>query len=133
MKQVIMMNKDTPEYTLAETLSGRWRKLGPGVRAGTLLVEMGDAAMVSLHISSQRLDIMLKDEQDVFQYAGDLTFEDLDAEGKMHFHSWAIEHIHLNNQHILIDNPLNDLTSLFIQISLAKRREAEKRFLQQDE
>ncbi|TYP72469.1 hypothetical protein [Paenibacillus methanolicus] len=127
------MSQDTPEYTLAETLGGRWRKLGPGVRAGTLLVEMGDAALVSLHISSQRLDIMLKDEQDVFQYAGDLTFEDLDREGKMHFHSWSIEHIHMNNQHVRIDNPLNDLTSLFIKISLAKRREAERRFLKQDE
>lgn len=127
------MSTNTPEYTLAETLSGQWRKLGPGVRAGTLLVEMGDAALISLHISSQRLDIMLKDEHGVYQYAGDLTFEDLDTEGKMHFHSWSIEHIHMNNRHILIDNPLNDLTSLFIKISLAKRRETEQRFLKADE
>ncbi|MFB9328457.1 hypothetical protein ACFFSY_21200 [Paenibacillus aurantiacus] len=127
------MSQETPEFTLAETLGGKWRKLGPGVRAGTLLVEMGDAALVSLHISSQRLDIMLKDEQGVFQYAGDLTFEDLDTEGKLHLHSWAIEHIHMNNRHILIDNPHNDLTSLFVKISLAKRREAEQRFLRQDD
>ncbi len=122
------MSEFPDDFTLAESLSGRWYKLGLGVRGGTMLVEMGDNILLSIHISSKRLDILLKDKQGVYQYAGDFAFEGLETEGKLLFHSWSIEHIHMNNQNVILDNPTNELTQLFIKLSLDKRKETENKF-----
>ena len=123
------MNEFPDDFTLAETVSGAWRKLGLGVRAGTMLLQMSEHVLLSVHVSSKRLDILLKDKQDIFQYAGDLAFEDLEEHGKLLFHSLCIEHIHLNDQNVWLNNTDNELNRLFIKLSLDKRKETDSKLL----
>ncbi|MFD2613369.1 hypothetical protein [Paenibacillus gansuensis] len=120
------MNDFPEDYTLAESVSGHWHKLGLGVKAGTMLITMSEQLLLSVHISSKRLDLLLQDEKGIFQYAGDLSLEGLEYNGKLNFHSWGIEHIHLNNEKLLLDNPRNDLTNVYIKLSLNKRKETER-------
>lgn len=117
------------DFTLYETVSGQWRKLGLGVSAGTMLIQMSSNVLLSIHVSSKRIDLLLKDESDIFQYAGDFSFESLEETGKLLFHSWSIEHIHLNNDKVLLDNPTNELTNVFIKLSLDKRKETQQKLL----
>nr|WP_275422511.1 hypothetical protein [Paenibacillus mucilaginosus] len=114
---------------MAETVSGTWRKLGLGVRTGTLLFQIAGNVLVSAHISSKRLDILLEDRQGIYQYAGDLAFEGLEETGKLRLHSWSMEYIHWNDPDVILDNPASDMTELYIKLSLDKRRETENRFL----
>ncbi|MFN0223030.1 hypothetical protein [Paenibacillus sp. KR2-11] len=117
------------EYTLAETIAGDWRKLGLGVKAGTLLIPMSDSVLISVHLSSKRLDLLLRDSQGIFQYGGDFAFEGLEETGKLLFHSWSIEYIHLNDPLVMLDNPLSEMTQLYIKLSLDKRKETEHHYL----
>ncbi|MBB3110258.1 hypothetical protein FHS18_002325 [Paenibacillus phyllosphaerae] len=123
------MSEFPENYSMQEGLSGKWYKLGFGVRGGTMLIEMGETVLLSVHVSSMRLDLLLKDEQGIYQYAGDFSFENLEREGKLLFHSWAIEHLHMNNHDLIIDNPTHEMTNLFIKLSLDKRKQAEDKFL----
>jgi len=125
------MSNFPDNFVVKETVSGQWRKLGLGVNSGTMLIQMSDKVLLSIHISSKRIDLLLKDDKDIFQYAGDFAFEGLEETGKLLFHSWSIEHIHLNNEKLLLDNPTNELTNVFIKLSLDKRIETQGKLLGQ--
>jgi hypothetical protein len=125
------MSDPTNEGTLTEAISGKWHRLEASIRKGTFLIELSDTLLLNVHVNTKSIDILTLDDQGVFRYLADLSFEMLDSEKKFMLHSLGIDHIHFNNRDIRVDNPNHELSTVFVQLSLEKRKQTEQKLLGQ--
>src|SRR5690606_35878045 len=99
--------------TLVEAITGKWHRLEQGLGKGTFLIELSETTLLNVHVNTKSIDIVLKDEQGVFRYMGDITFSGLEElEKKLMVHSLGIDHVHFNNRDVRIDNPDNKMSTV---------------------
>lgn len=120
------MSNEPDGSWLYEAITGKQHRLEKGIETPAFMIELSDTLLINVHIAAKRLDILIKD-QEVFRYIGDLSFSGLDEEGKLLFHSLGINHVHFNNRNIRIDNPECKMSTIFVKLSLDKKRETEKK------
>ena len=116
--------------TLVEAITGKWHRLEQGLGKGTFLIELSETTLLNVHVNTKSIDIVLKDEQGVFRYMGDITFSGLEElEKKLMVHSLGIDHVHFNNRDVRIDNPDNKMSTVFIQLSHEKKEETKAKLM----
>ncbi|MCX3306573.1 hypothetical protein OTK50_15380 [Bacillus sp. NEAU-CP5] len=106
--------------TLVETISGKWFKFANG-KSGTMLIDLPNKIILSVHVSSQMIGIYIPDENNVYQLAGDLSFQNNDGQTKMHLFSTALKQIQLDNKGGTIENTFHDITSFFAELDISRK------------
>ncbi|WP_261305827.1 hypothetical protein [Paenibacillus andongensis] len=122
--EVTKMRKFSDGSTLVEAVTGKWHRLEKGIRKGTFLIEFSNTLLLNIHVTNNNIDVLMKDNEDIFRHMGDLSFEGLDTEDhKFMFHSLGIDHVHFNNRDIRIDNPKSEISTVFVSLSHDKKIE----------
>ncbi|MCC9020964.1 hypothetical protein [Bacillus nakamurai] len=106
--------------TLVETISGKWFRFA-NTRSGTMLIDLPNKIILSIHVSSQMIGIYIPDENDVYHIAGDLSFQSEDGKTKIHLFSTALKEIQLDTKGGLIENTFHDITSFFAELDISRK------------
>ncbi|NRF92689.1 hypothetical protein HQN89_16985 [Paenibacillus frigoriresistens] len=118
------MNEYSDGSTLVEAITGKWHRLEKGIRKGTFLIEFSNSLLLNIHVTTNHIDVLMKDNEDIFRLMGDFSFEGLDTEEhKFMFHSLGIDHVHFNNRDIRVDNPKSEISTVFVRLSHDKKIE----------
>ncbi|MDI4570461.1 hypothetical protein [Bacillus altitudinis] len=112
--------------TLVETMSGNWFKF-PNNASGTMLIDLPNKIILSIHVSSKMIGIYIPDENDVYHLAGDLSFQNDNGETKVHLFSTALKQIQLDTKGGSIENTFHDITSLFAELDITRKNDWKKR------
>ncbi|GED04328.1 hypothetical protein [Bacillus atrophaeus] len=111
--------------TLVQTITGKWFRFAKE-RDGAMLIDLPNEVILSIHPSSQMISIYLPDENKIYYYAGDLSFQNENGQTKVHVTSTAIKEIQLHSGGS-IENTFQDITSFFFELDLARTELWKKR------
>ncbi|MED4306577.1 hypothetical protein [Bacillus licheniformis] len=112
--------------TLVESMSGKWFRFSNKV-SGTMLIDLPNKIILSIHVSSQMIGIYIPDENNVYHLAGDLSFQNEDGQTKVHLFSTALKQIQLDTKGGTIENTFHDITSLFAELDISRKDDWKKR------
>lgn len=118
--------------SLIEAVSGRWYRCM--AHKGTMLLDWSDDILLNIHVSTKRIDVLIKGEDEVFRYVGDLSVNKNEQnEFYVHLFSKAIDYLHFLDKKHIVSNDLNKLASVIITLDPTKDREWQNSIRQQND
>ena len=114
-------------FNLLETIHGKWVKVSPGVKGGTFLLEMGENVLLSFHVSNKNIAFHAKDENDIYQYLGDISFE-AEAQKQLTLRLFSTSAADMNIGEEVFTNLFADATDVCINFSTEQRERWQKKF-----
>ncbi len=107
--------------SLVESISGRWHRCKSKVAQGAFLIEWPHDVLLAVHVSVGKIDILTKNENEVFEYTAEFSAYNDDGI-KVHLFSNAINQVHFNDKDHVVSNDLAAIKSVIIELDLAKKR-----------
>lgn len=105
-------------FALIETVAGKFVKVNPNVTRGTINIELSSGMLLLIHVHTKNIEFCAKDDNDIYDYLGDLSFESLEKDkANLRFFSPAIENVFIGKDKAPLSNQLAAITDLKITFS----------------
>lgn len=99
--------------------SGKSYKFGKDIRGATL-IDFPNDVIIRICQDTSSIDCYLPDENGIYHYAGDLSFNNYDGFPAMHFHSRAISSMKFNGAIVPVRKNSNGLIDLSVGLDVNK-------------
>jgi hypothetical protein len=108
---------------LLEATSGRWYRVAPGAGRGTMLIDLPNEILLAINVSSKMIEVLIKDENEIFHRSGDISFENKEGENTIHLFFESLKELQLDHNGAKIENPFHEITSVFAKLDLKQAKQ----------
>ncbi|MGG1480471.1 hypothetical protein ABE402_05975 [Bacillus smithii] len=106
-------------FELATTVSGKTFKFFNHPKAN-FLIDLPNKMILGITSSISCIDCYLPDENEIYHYAGDISFGNDNGINYLNFHSRSISALSFNNEKVQIPKSSNALCNVRIELQIDK-------------
>ncbi|KLU61873.1 hypothetical protein CEB3_c17910 [Peptococcaceae bacterium CEB3] len=120
----------TENFTLIETVSGKWVKAQKETERGTFAIELSESILLIIYVSSSCMTLHIKDEDDIYTYVGDQTLKSSQSSTlSIWLHTSRFEKVLLSREQFPIKESLKNVHDLTVLLTTKPEKENNMKIL----